>query len=171
VGHGIAHFRNTGGAFTRVTEAGYLRLPARKIVFVDLNGDSMPDLVVLTAEELSVWLNNGANAFPAKSVGLPVSQGWAVAACKIDDDNDVDLFVAQGKLPHEAALQREDFAVLNDGTGKRFARFTVPSRNEQGNADWVTCLPNWRGTGFAMVYVTNGRWLLPGQNRAFVFRR
>lgn len=170
-GYGIAHFRNTRGVFREVTGAGYLRLPARKIDFADMNGDAKPDLLVLTPGELSIWFNDGADTFPAKSVSIPTSQAWALAACRIDADADLDLFVAQGKLPQQAEPQREDFALLNDGTGRRFTRFAVPSRNEPGNADWVTCLPDWRGTGYAMVYVTNGRWLLKGENRAYVFGR
>jgi hypothetical protein len=169
-GNGVAHFRNVRGVLTEVTSAGYLKLAARKIAFADLNRDAMPDLVVLTSGELSVWFNNGANAFPIKNVAVPVAQGWAFAVCRIDADQDLDVFVAQGKDPHANVAQQQDVALLNTGAGTSFTRFVVPQRETEGNADWVTCLENWQGTGHAMVYVTNGRWLLSGHNRAYVFQ-
>lgn len=168
---GMAHLRNQGGSFSKVTNAGYLKLGARKIEFADMNGDSRLDLIVLTGGELSIWFNNRADSFPTKNVSVPVRQGWAFAVCHLDNDRDLDIFVAQGKDPHEAALQRQDFALLNQGAGTTFTRMDVGPLEEPGNADWVTCLPNWQGTGHAMVYVTNGRWLLSGHNRAYVFRR
>ena len=61
--------------------------------------------------------------------------------------------------------------VLNDGSGQSFTRFDVPPATEPGNADSVTCFEDWRGSGFAAVYVTTGRWLLPGNNRFYVFPR
>ncbi len=170
-GGGMAHLRNAGGSFARVAAAGYLGLPARKIDFADVSGDGRLDLIVLTGGELSVWFNNRADAFPTKSVSIPVQQGWAFAACKIDADADVDIFVAQGKDPGGSGAQGPDFALLNTGTGGSFTRFAVSGAAEPGNADWVTCLPNWQGTGHALVYVTNGRWMLGGPNRAYVFRR
>ncbi len=170
-GEGMVHLRIAGGAFARVNGAGYLKLPARKIDFADVSGDGKLDLIVLAGGELSVWFNDRTDAFPTKSVSIPLQQGWAFAACKIDDDADVDIFVAQGKDPGASGGQGQDFALLNTGAGKSFARFAVSGAAEPGNADWVTCLPNWQGTGHALVYVTNGRWLLGGPNRAYVFRR
>lgn len=170
-GGGLAHLRNAGGSFTRVAGAGYLKLPARRIDFADVSGDGRLDLIVLTGGELSVWFNNRADAFPTKDVSIPVQQAWAFAACRIDEDADTDIFVAQGKDPGGSGAQGQDFALLNTGAGKSFTRFAVSGAAEPGNADWVTCLPNWQGSGHALVYVTNGRWLLGGPNRAYVFRR
>ena len=169
-GNGVAHYRNVQGVLTKVTNAGYLKLKARKIAFADLNRDAMPDLVVLTDGELSIWFNNGANAFPTKNVALSVAQAWAFAVCRIDGDQDLDVFVAQGKDPHANGPQQQDVALLNTGAGTSFTRFVIPQRETEGNADWVTCLENWQGTGHAMVHVTNGRWLLSGYNRAYVFQ-
>lgn len=166
---GLLHLKNTGrNRFVRAAGA-YTGLGARKILFGDLDGANGPDLVVLTASEVSVWLNNGDDAFPSRSFRLGLSQGWALAVCRIDADTDLDLFVAQGKDPHEAAANRQDFALLNNGTGRAFARFNVGPAAMPGNADWAACFEDYRGSGFGAVYVTNGKWLLPGPNRFYVF--
>jgi hypothetical protein len=165
------HLRNHGGSFEQVKDAAYLKLPARKIGFAKINPDPWLDLIVLTGGEPSIWFNSGGNTFPTKNVSVPTQQGWAFAACNIDDDADVGIFVAQSKNPPESALQRQDFALLNNGSGQRFTRSNVPPVTDRGNADWVTCFPNHPNTGFAMVHVTNGRWLLSGPDRAHVFKR
>ena len=134
-----------------------------------MNLDSFPDLLIMTANEFSVWFNDGSNNFPRKNFGHRITQGWAFAACRIGGDSDIDVFVAQGRAPQGSAPNGQDFTLFNNGPGNAFTRLNVGPVSEPGNADWVSCLPNYQGTGHALVYVTNGRWLLEGQNRAYVF--
>lgn len=171
---GVVYVRNNRGTLSIVPNTPFANMGARKLGAADMNGDGRSDLIILTGNELSIWFNNGAavgNNFPQKNFSVAVTEGWAFAACKIGNDNDVDLFVAQGTNASTSVttLNRQDFALFNRGSGTAFVRLNVGPATEEGNADWVACAENFRGSRHALVYVTNGRWLKDGPNRVFQF--
>lgn len=169
-GPGILTYRNNQGAYQDVTAStAYRTLGARDIRFADVSGDGRPDLLVVTAGELSVWLNVN-DTFPQRSFTQRIAEGRSVAACNVDNDarRSLDLYVVQGK-PQKQNVQHPDFVLLNDGTGRSFTRFSGLPQLTTGDGDIATCIPDWRGTGHGAVLVTNGKWKTSGPNQLLVF--
>lgn len=169
-GSGLVSYRNNRGRYQEITASTpYRGLAAQDVRFADVNGDARPDLLVVTFSELSVWLNVN-DSFPQKSFGYPLRQGRGVAACNIDNDarRSTDLYVVDGKARGEQ-VQNKDVVLLNDGTGKRFTPFTAMPQATQGDGDKAVCIPNWRGSSYPAILVTNGKWITPGPNQFLVF--
>jgi hypothetical protein len=172
-GAGVLTFRNAGdarGTLREVTQStAYRASAARHLAFADMNGDNRPDLILLTFTKLAVWFNVG-DQFPRESFAFPLREAHHFAVCDIDGDplHRPDLYVVEGKSRTQP-VQYPDFVLLNDGSGRVFAPFRAMPQAGSGDGDIATCLPNWRGTGFAAVLVTNGKWMTPGPNQFLVF--
>ncbi|RYY53168.1 MAG: RNA-binding protein, partial [Chitinophagaceae bacterium] len=99
-------------------------------IFFDANGDGKPDLYVvsggnqahpgdtLLADQL--YLNDGKGHFSKTAGALPVmnTNKSSVSAADIDQDGDIDLFVAGLATPVSYGTPQDSWLLLNDGTGK-----------------------------------------------------
>jgi hypothetical protein len=169
-GAGTLTYRNNEGTFQDATaNTAYRGLKALDIEFSDLNGDLRPDLIIVTFTKISVWLNVN-DTFPQESFSYPLVEGRDVVACNMDNDpaQRPDLYVVQGKSA-SMTTQHEDVVLLNNGTGKAFTQFTAIPQTNIGHGDKATCIPNWRGTAYPAILVTNGKWTTPGPNQFIVF--
>ena len=99
-------------------------------IFFDADGDQLPDLYVVSggndffgkAEAMRdrLYLNAGNGRF-IKSAGLLpeiYANGACVAPIDVDNDGDIDLFVASRSRPRLYGLVPESHLLINDGQGK-----------------------------------------------------
>ena len=102
-------FENTGDGIFAYRESGsFEELEAERVLITDFNSDHVPDLV--TFEPLEILL--GTNEFRFENVtetwlpGLSDEQrhnAMTVAEADIDNDGDMDLYVARGKTYYQIA--------------------------------------------------------------------
>jgi hypothetical protein len=102
------------------------------VVFADLTGDGWADLYIgkqgdgYLGEKNVLLVNDGTGCFQdqtaARIPGELVRATNEVAAIKLDDDDDLDLVVADRcRRDGTCGAESEDYALINDGTG----HFTV----------------------------------------------
>ena len=108
-------FANNGdGTFTYRPSPAFEQFEAERVLVTDLNRDRVPDLVTFTP--LMIWVGNEDFQYE------DVTATWlgtldddqrefvmAVAEADIDNDGDMDLYVARGKTYYEIANNSIDF--------------------------------------------------------------
>lgn len=99
-------------------------------LFVDVNGDQAPDLLVLSGgnEETNgnpiladhLYLNNGKGQFNKAEGALPalLANKSCAAAADVDGDGDQDLFIGVLADARSYGAPQESYLLLNDGRGK-----------------------------------------------------
>ena len=108
-------FENEGdGTFLYRSSPDFEQFEAERVLVTELNRDGTPDLVTFTP--LMVWLGNRdftfTDATPQWLGALSDAQrefAMAVAEADIDNDGDMDLYVARGKTYYEMANNSLDF--------------------------------------------------------------
>lgn len=107
-------FENLGdGQFRYVPNSTFEAIDAERVLITDFDGDHIPDLVCFTP--LSLW--KGTDKFDFIDVTeamLPAAlhkteHVMAVADLDIDNDGDLDLYLARGKTYYELANNSVDF--------------------------------------------------------------
>jgi hypothetical protein len=93
-------FHNAAGLRTDVADSLLGSEPVdwpQDATFGDLNGDGLPDLIVVTATELQIRLNRGQGAlFGQVDKRMPLVDGKAVAVGDFTGDGIRDVYVVQG---------------------------------------------------------------------------
>lgn len=152
---GVMYYRNDQGRFGAGRRLG--GTSASDVQAADLDGDGLPDLVILRQKQLEVRLNDGRFGFGKIHYQTSLSQGRNVAVCQLDGKPGRDIYVVQGARP-----THQDFILLNRGGGKSYTRLKTP-RMAKGHGDVATCIPGDRpGYLGAAVLVTNNKWLSAG---------
>lgn len=136
-------FRNNGdGTFTLISSPGIDMAPGERLHVTDINSDGIDDLVLFFP--LSIWQGNGDLTFtdvseswlPKELIDLNLVTGAAVV--DIDNDTDMDLYLARGKPYYEMALKNIDFDSLHarvnlreeGNKGRRAIEFIAPDSIE-----------------------------------------
>ena len=148
-GQGSALLANTGRGFRDISAesgAGLERF-TMGVAAGDLDGDGRPDLVSTDIGREGLLVQDAAGVFAerARERGFGrerVASGrksitWGIALADLDNDGDLDAFVAGGDLGLERGRQ-DDALYLNRGEGS-FAAFTVSapgSGRTVAPADW-----------------------------------
>lgn len=102
-------FKNLGdGSFEYVPSPEFEVFEAERVLVTDLNGDQIPDLVTFTP--LGIWIGDSEFQFTNASrqwIGTlddsQLEHAMAVAEADIDNDGDMDIYVARGKTYYEIA--------------------------------------------------------------------
>ena len=152
---GILYYRNDKGTYQPGKRLG--GPSAIDVRATDLDGNGLPDLVIVHKEQLEVRLNDGSFGFGRIDYLTSLTEGRDVAACQLDGKPGRDLYVVQGERP-----ANQDFILLNRGNGKSYQRLATP-RIGKGQGDVATCIegryPGYLG---AAVLVTNNKWFSVG---------
>jgi hypothetical protein len=121
--HRLFLFRRRPARFVDVRER--VNLPPMRATaarFADLDDDRRLDLVIATREMLEVRLQRWDHTFGRVVARHGLLHGHGVAVGDPDGDGDTDLYVVEGCVGRE---NQDDWLLLNDGTGERFARRRV----------------------------------------------
>lgn len=159
----VLTYRNASGTFQDITSGTpYKGVEARQIEFSDVNGDNLPDLLIVAQTELTVRLNVSGN-FPRVDFRHALSQGRDLAVGDVNLDGVPDIYVVQGNND-----QYRDIMLIGEGGGTGFHTLTTPQVTA-GDGEMVTTIPDWKGTGRAAFLVTNGRLKNPGPVQLITF--
>ncbi len=128
---------------------------------VDLNNDGWRDLVIVSNDALVVRLNRRSSPhFSHIDFSFPLSVGVSFCSGRANGDTAADLLVVQGLKSDTDTLQRQDWMLINDGSGKRFRALPVPQpsvkNRRNGNGDTCTAIPGYDGNRAAWT-INNGR--------------
>ena len=140
---------NAGTGFTDVTAQTRIGANVNDAGLIDLNGDSVRDLVKLSAKQLTVQLGNGSS-WGAVVFSAAVTAGEALAFGNIDGQGGADIYALSSRGTDSA--DDPDAIFLNAGGG-RFTRTTLPATS--GSGDDVASL-DYNNDGRADFVVTNG---------------
>ncbi|MFS1423088.1 CRTAC1 family protein [Shewanella sp. 10N.286.48.B5] len=116
-------FENLGdGTFTYRTSPAFEHLDAERVLVSDINGDNIADLLAFSPySPLSVWLGNTDFQFTDVSTAYLSSEStnpsainnirnvMAMAQTDIDNDGDMDYYLARGKAHYQIANNAVDF--------------------------------------------------------------
>ena len=150
-GSGLRLYRNNSGTgFTDVAKSVGLGQSPKDAIIADVNGDAWPDVVEVTADELSVMINS--NGAYSKAFSVPLSFGLAVASGDVNGDARPDIYVMRG---NSSAGNEPDQVYLNDGTGRSFSQMASIPSTGQGRAESVFPIDH-DGNGLTDFLVLNG---------------
>ncbi len=132
---GRIFLQNRQSGFKAVTDPVFVedsRSEDVDAVFFDADGDSLPDLYVVSggneffgrAEPMRnrLYLNAGEGRFRKADSARTGPEAYVNGACvrpaDVDRDGDIDLFVGSRSIPWQYGLIPESRLLINDGTGK-----------------------------------------------------
>jgi FG-GAP-like repeat/Fibronectin type III domain len=145
-------YQNNDGTFTDVTsQSGLPSVPARDAAFVDLNGDGLLDIVLVTGSQLLVYLQRPNHTF-AKSFATPLIGGTSLGIGDVNGDGSPDILVTQES---SNGVKAPDLMLLNNGSGTNFTEMSIP-QVAVGSGDAVYPI-DFEGNGLTDFLVLNGK--------------
>jgi len=154
---GLRLFKNNQGhGFTDVSPILGPPVHAVDAVMVDVNHDSRPDLITLTATTVALRLQNADGTFAPPKTILTVENGVALAVGDINGDNNPDIYVACGKAGNANA---PDHLLIGNATGG----FTTQKIPQTATGSGEAAYPiDYNRTGLTSFLVLNGAVPLTG---------
>ncbi len=161
---GAVEIWKNGGAATFTLAATLSGVGAKAIGLADFNGDGALDLFIATAGADQVWLNNGSGAFTDSLQRLGTGAGVDVAVGDLNNDNNLDVVVANGAGNLEVWLNNGAgvFSTASfSGVGSPADRVFLADADKNGSLDVVTARNgqslvlwiNGGANGFAPQYI------------------
>ncbi len=113
-----------GGGFREITvEAGLQNVAARDVAVCDVNGDGVPDLVLVNSLGLTIWENNGGTF--ARACHVPIEDAFRVAVGDASGDGRPDIYVMRTRSTPGPDIA--DLLLVRRGTGLHFESITLPT--------------------------------------------
>lgn len=148
----LAIERNDAGTgFTNITKAMQAKGKSTDSLLVDMNGDTVPDLVNATDSSVEVRFQSGG-VFEAPVFSYPATGVLGLAAGDVNGDGQRDLYVLRGS--DASSLNAPDTLLLNGGSGASFDELAIPETSS-GSADTVVAL-DFDANGLTDFLVLNG---------------
>ena len=121
---GLHLFKNNQGqGFTDVSSILGAQVNAVDAAMVDVNHDSRPDLITLTAGAVAERLQLAAGNFAKpKTILKQIKKGVSLAVGDVNGDNNPDIYVVCGRLNNQNAT---DYLLIGNATGG-FTTMTIP---------------------------------------------
>jgi hypothetical protein len=149
---GLHLFRNDQGhGFTDVSSILGAQVNALDAVMVDVNHDSRPDLITLTATKVQERLQLANGTFGPPTTLLTMQSGKALAVGDVNGDHNPDIYVVCGQSGGKNA---PDFLLIGNATGG-FKTTTIPEITA-GIGDRVYPI-NYLHDGLSSFLVLNGQ--------------
>jgi FG-GAP-like repeat len=149
---GLHLFRNEQGhGFTDVSSILGPTVNAADAVMVDVNHDSRPDLITLTATTVAERLQAADGTFAPPKTLLTVKKGVALAAGDVNGDHNPDVYVVCGKA---GSANAPDYLLIGDAAGG----FTTKSIPEATAGAGEGAYPiDYNHSGLTSFLVLNGQ--------------
>ena len=159
---GLKLYRNDAGvSFTEVSSSMRVAHNPSDAELVDLDGDSLLDMVEVTRRVFRVGLRRGSVFRQAFRFTLPA--GLALAVGDVNADARPDVYVLQGR----GGANTADLMFLNNGDGTSFTQMSIPVTN-QGRAENVEPIDH-DGNGLTDFLVLNGNGTSSGPVQLIAF--
>jgi hypothetical protein len=148
---GLRLFKNNQGhGFTDVSSILGPPVDAVDAVMVDVNHDSRPDLIVLTATGVTVSLQNADGTFAPPKTVLTAKGGVALAVGDVNGDHNQDIYVVCGRT---GSANAADYLLIGNATGG-FTTMSIPQTTAgSGEAAYPV---DYKRTGLTSFLVLNG---------------
>ena len=154
---GLRLFRNNQGhGFTDVSSILGPSVNAVDAIMVDVNHDSRPDLITLTASTVAVRLQNADGTFAPPKTLLTVNNGVALAVGDVNGDNNPDIYVVCGQAGSKNA---QDFLLIGNATGGFTTQAVPQTSTGSGEAAYPI---DYNHSGLTSFLVLNGAVPLTG---------
>ena len=160
------YHNNAGTSFTDVTKKLGLSGVWSGAELVDMNGDQLPDLVLVSSDRFQLRLQQWNGGFGQVTVSKAVSGGRALATGDVNCDGLPDLYILRGAQGPYATPNPPDLFYLNQGGGS-LVRISIPQTSLGNGASVQTIDAN--GDGSADFLVTNGARGLEGPVQLITF--
>ena len=148
---GLRLFRNNQGhGFTDVSSILGPSVNAVDAIMVDVNHDSRPDLITLTASTVAVRLQNADGTFAPPKTLLTVNNGVALAVGDVNGDNNPDIYVVCGQAGSKNA---QDFLLIGNATGGFTTQAVPQTSTGSGEAAYPI---DYNHSGLTSFLVLNG---------------
>jgi hypothetical protein len=124
-GGGLHLFRNDQGrGFTDVSSILGASIKVQDAAMVDVNHDSLPDLITLTGGAVAERLQLANGTFGKPKTILPrIKKAVSLAVGDVNGDNNPDIYVVCGRLNNQNAT---DYLLIGNAKGLTFTSMTIP---------------------------------------------
>jgi FG-GAP-like repeat len=153
---GVHLFHNDEGHGFRdvTTEVGLEGVAARDVAVADMTGDGQPDLVVVDAQGVSIYLNDGGKFH--QEYGLAVEHGFRLAVADADGDGRNDVYIMRTNA--QPGPDIADLLLLRNGDSLDFTALVLPTVEGTVRDDAVYAI-DYDGDGRSEFLVLHGHSL------------
>ena len=143
---------NDGSGKFTFSSFSFLQSVANAILFMDINSDCSPDVIIGNKGSNTVWINDGSAQFTNETVERWPNNSDSTQDLKaFDVDNDGDLDIVEGADSGGSNIYLNDNGVFTEAND-RLPLWPFPVETRK------VCLLDANGDGFMDIYLSNVGW-------------